>query len=374
VNKPAYDSKGKAYGFENGVSCVGLTLTDNQIVKDKNNVESEQSVQNLKPKDQALPLRPANSVTKKVTEMVKEKDKVLPTVNAEPEQRWTKVTEMVKEKDQVLPTVNAEPEQRRTKDKLCQGAACCKQKVRNPSYDRKERAYGFENGQSCIVVGQNSDLDTVFPTAAPTLFKQNEIEVTPTATKFSLEKTTTTPSYSVRTTSSTATSKQPYANGRPTVVPLEGYLTVFPLLPSPVVDPPFLDKECNALNSEILADVANCTFPFTQSIYNSYKHADKAAVDIIDCICTTSFRVGKQDVDAHVRKSCPAPGNMTKSDFFSLKDGCSVIPYNYLTISNSLNVYARMMNGESYIPFSISSGYRSQGLIPMILYLVMYII
>ncbi len=32
----------------------------------------------------------------------------------------------------------------------CSGFACCKAKVENPSYDRYGKAYGFENGQSCV--------------------------------------------------------------------------------------------------------------------------------------------------------------------------------------------------------------------------------
>jgi hypothetical protein len=34
----------------------------------------------------------------------------------------------------------------------CSGFACCKTKVENPAYDRYGKAYGFENGQSCVLL------------------------------------------------------------------------------------------------------------------------------------------------------------------------------------------------------------------------------
>ncbi len=202
--------------------------------------------------------------------------------------------------------------------------------------------------------------------APPTVIKQ-KAEITPTATKYSASKTAKT------LTTSTA-SKPTFVNNGPAKNPLEGYLTVFPSLPSPVANPPFLQEDCKVLNSVIQADVANCTQPFIQSVYNSYKQADRAAVDIIDCICATGFKVGHEEVSAHVRLSCPPPGNLTKSGFFSIKDGCSTIPFNYGSIADSLNVFARIINGESYLPFSVSAGYNHQGLIAAIFCLFIFII
>lgn len=230
----------------------------------------------------------------------------------------------------------------------------------------------------------------VTPSVAPSIFVQKDDEITPTATKYSPTTTTTTTTTTSSTTTSTTTSSTTTStttsstttsttttttNSRKPFTdrdPLKGYLTVFPSLPSGAADSPFQNDECKVLNTAIVADVVNCTQPFIQSVYNSYQQADIAAVDVIDCICSTSFKVGHQDLDVHIRNSCPPPGNMTKSGFFSIKDGCGVIPYDYRSISDSLSVFARIMNGESYIPFSKSLGVKNQGLIAAIVSLVLF--
>ncbi len=155
---------------------------------------------------------------------------------------------------------------------------------------------------------------------------------------------TTTASKTVNTNMPTAT-----VNGNRWNDKVYPYASAFPSLPSPVAP---WSYSCDSARTILANDIINCTFPLVNNKFNAPDKADLAAIDSVNCICTSSWKIGSQELDFILKSSCLPPGNLTKTNTFAIRDGCNINPYNYDSVIDSVGVMAHIINGDIYRPFS----------------------
>ena len=134
---------------------------------------------------------------------------------------------------------------------------------------------------------------------------------------------------------------------------VNGQIPSFPELPLPIAS---LDITCESANTILIADLEQCANALVNKVQNTIDAADKTSVEVVDCICTSHWRVGSKEVELSLKSSCNAPGNLTKSESLEIHNGCSIFPYSYSSIINAAGLYARLSNGDLYLPLTQRSG------------------
>ena len=147
------------------------------------------------------------------------------------------------------------------------------------------------------------------------------------------------------------------------------YASAFPSLP--VVT---LSHSCDSVNTILAADIINCTYPLVNNLFNSADKADLAAIDSVDCICNSNWKIGSQELDFVLQSSCLPPGNLTKTNIFTIRDGCNINPYNYKSIIDAVGAVAHILNGDTYQPFSANSAFEETYHVRKIILFLFYLI
>jgi hypothetical protein len=131
----------------------------------------------------------------------------------------------------------------------------------------------------------------------------------------------------------------------------------FPELPEPAKNSVPLANTCEAAYSVLHDDLNQCFAPLVNQVFDRTDDADKISVQAVDCICATShWRAGSKEIEVLLKSACDSPRNLTKSRAQEINNGCSIFPYDYISVIQAIGAKAQLASGDSYLPLSQLSG------------------